>query len=42
MLFRAKHKLSNSGCKALGEDEVFTAEGVLADEKAENFYKVRI
>jgi len=42
VLFRAKHKLSNSGCKALREDEVFTAEGVLADEKAKDFYKVRI
>ena len=36
VLLRAIHKLGNSDRQAFGQDEVFAAERMLADEEAEN------
>jgi hypothetical protein len=42
MLLGTVHELSYPSCKALRDDEMFTAERVLADEEAENFDEMRV
>lgn len=42
VLLGALHELSDPGCKALGEYEVFAAEVVLSDEEAEYFHQMGV